>query len=81
MTMNTYLFVVSEYRRDFLEHYLDNSATTQVYPQVAEKVLQLMTEKYNKYRYFIILIFKIPVKTYKFELYKFICVVNRCDPF
>lgn len=47
MTVNTYLFVVSEYRRDFLEHYLDNSATTQVYHKVAEKVLQLMTEKYG----------------------------------
>lgn len=30
-----------------MEHYLDNSATTQVYPQVAEKVLQLMTSKYG----------------------------------
>lgn len=30
-----------------MEHYLDNSATTRVYPQVAKKVLQLMTEKYG----------------------------------
>ncbi len=30
-----------------MEHYLDNSATTRVYPQVAEKVLQLMTSKYG----------------------------------
>lgn len=30
-----------------MEHYLDNSATTRVYPQVAQKVLEIMTEKYG----------------------------------
>lgn len=30
-----------------MEHYLDNSATTRVYPQVAQKVYEIMTEKYG----------------------------------
>jgi len=30
-----------------LEHYLDNSATTRVYPQVAQKIYDILTEKYG----------------------------------
>lgn len=30
-----------------MEHYLDNSATTQVYPRVAQKVYEILTEKYG----------------------------------
>lgn len=30
-----------------MEHYLDNSATTWVYPQVADKILELLTVKYG----------------------------------
>lgn len=30
-----------------MEHYLDNSATTKAYPQVAEKIVELLTEKYG----------------------------------
>lgn len=30
-----------------MEHYLDNSATTRVYPQVAQKVYEILTEKYG----------------------------------
>ena len=32
---------------NLLEHYLDNSATTKVYPQVAEKIVEILTEKYG----------------------------------
>ena len=31
----------------YLEHYLDNSATTRVYPQVAQKIYEILTEKYG----------------------------------
>lgn len=30
-----------------MEHYLDNSATTRVYPEVAEKIFEILTEKYG----------------------------------
>lgn len=30
-----------------MEHYLDNSATTRVYPQVAQKIYNILTEKYG----------------------------------
>jgi len=32
---------------NYLEHYLDNSATTRVYPQVAQKIYDILTEKYG----------------------------------
>ena len=35
------------FRVNLLEHYLDNSATTRVYPQVAQKIYNILTEKYG----------------------------------